>query len=41
MYYYRCITAPKNICIFVLCSIRVAPDWNFEIMKTSLTIKLP
>ena len=35
MYCYRCIVTPKNICIFVLCSIRVAPDWNFEIMKTS------
>ena len=41
MYCYRCIVTPKNICIFVLCSIRVASDWNFEIVKISLPIKLP
>ena len=41
MYYYRCIVTPKYICIFVLSSLRVASDWNFEIMKISLPIKLP
>ena len=41
MYYYRCIVTPKYICTFVLSSLRVASDWNFEIMKISLPIKLP
>ena len=40
MYGYRCIVTPKNVCVFVPCFLRVAPGWNFEIMSSSLPIKL-